>query len=482
MGTDTAELSLSRETLIAVAAKFVLAVTGFVGVVIFSRVLGVSGVGKYYAILAAAKLLSQISSGVNGAIKKRVSEVDTPSAEYFGLGLAANAAFVVIVAVASVLVYPVVRERIGPFAFLVGFVGVVASLSGFALVNRLYSGIGNPGASFWTDTLRSILTLAGQVTLLWLGWNVLGLLIGFIAGTVATTLVVFVIVRMRPRLPSRRTIRRTYEFARWNVVNGLLQNMYSRIDVLLLYAIVGSAAVGLYEPALRLVIPATFVSASIGDSLMVKSSGLDSLGRDVREDLENAVSYAAMLAIPIFFGCLVLAEPLMRVVYGPDFAAGATALILLAAFQLFNTFRDPFSDIVAGIDRPDLQFRVRVAILLIHLPLAVFFGLEYGLLGVVVATLFTEFVRAVLYELLAWRLFEGVVLPRPVAHQVFSGLVMFGVVWWAARQIVITGWIRLLAVVGLGGAVYFLTLSITSRHFRTTVGDALAGVGFTRPL
>ncbi|QZP37515.1 oligosaccharide flippase family protein [Halobaculum magnesiiphilum] len=472
MSDSTADLSMSREALIAIIAKFALAATGFLGVVIFSRVLGVNGVGRYYTLLAAANLVAQISSGVNGAIKKRVSEVETPVSEYFGLGVVFNSAFVAVLAVLLVLTYPLLQSYVGPFAFGIGFIGVVASLSYFALVNRVYAGIGNTGASFWTDTLRSLLTLAAQVVLLWLGWHVLGLLIGFVAATAATAVVVYLLLRLRPAIPSRETVSRTYEFARWNVPNGLLQNMYSRLDVLLLYAIVGSSAVGLYEPALRLTIPATFISASIGDSLVVKASGLHSIDRDVVDDLKNAVSYTCLLSIPIFFGVVAMPAELMTVVYGPDFAAGAAALVGLAAFQLFNTLRQPFAMVINGIDRPDLQFRVKFLVLVIHAPLAVGLGLEYGLLGVIAATVATEIVRVCLYLYAARKLFEEIVLTWQLGKQLLSGVVMFVVVAWLVDAVGVTGWVSLIGVVGVGAAVYFAALGIISAHFRSTLGHA----------
>ena len=476
MPENTAELSMSREALVAMAAKLVLAATGFLGVIIFSRVLGVSGVGKYYALLAGANLVAQISSGTNGAIKKRVSEVDTPVEEYFGLGLAFNLGFAALVAAVVFLGYPVLEPYLGPVAFGIGFVAVVGSLGLFALVNRVYAGIGHPGASFWTDTVRSVLTLAGQVTLLWLGWHVLGLLIGFVLGTAITAVVVYLIIRIRPAIPSRKTMSRTYEFARWNVPNGLLQNTYSRLDVLLLYAIVGSTAVGLYEPALRLTIPATFISASIGDSLIVKASGLHSLDRDVVDDLKNAVSYTCLLSIPIFFGVAVLAEDLMTIVYGPEFSEGAWALVGLAAFQLFNTFRQPFAMVINGIDRPDLQFRVKLAVVVIHAPLAILLGLEFGLLGVIAATIFTEIVRVGLYLIAGYYLFDEVVVTRQISLQLFSGIVMFLAVLGLAEVVAITDWYHLLSVVGVGAGVYFGTLSIVSAHFRSTLDHALSGI------
>lgn len=478
MPKNTAELSMNREALIGILAKFVLAVTGFAGVVIFARVLGVDGIGKYYALLAAANLAAQIPSGFNGAIKKRVSEVDTPVREYFSLGMLFNGGFTLLLAVGVLVAYPVLEPYLGPLVFGGAMVAATTSLGFFALVNRVYSGTGHPGASFWTDTIRSVLTLGGQVAMLLLGWSVLGLLVGFIAGTVVTTVLVYLIIRVRPTVPSPKTVRRTYEFARWNVPNGLLQNMYSRLDVLLLYAIVGSTSVGLYEPALRLTIPATFVAASIGDTLIVKASGLHSLDQEVISEVKNAVSYTSLLALPIFFGALAMPVELMTVAYGPAFADGAWALVGLALFQVFNTFCDPFADVINGIDRPDVQFRVKFVILLVHAPLAVLLGLEYGLLGVIVATIVSEVVRAGLYLTAGHVLFGEVILTRPLGEQVVSGVVMFGAVSWLSGVVSITGWLSLLAVVGAGAIVYFSVLFAVSSHFRRTLERTVVDVGF----
>lgn len=467
---------MSRETLIAIAAKFVLAATGFFGVVIFSRVLGVSGVGKYYAIIAAAKLATQIPSAVSGAIKKRVSEVNTNVSEYFSLGIVFHTLFTILLSVCILIAHPYLRSYLGPRVFGLGLVTVVASLSVFSLVNRVYSGIGNPGASFWTDTVRSVLTLGAQVALLLLGWNVLGLLFGLSVGTFLTAIGVYALIRVRPSRPSREVVERTYEFARWNIPNALLENTYSRLDVLLLYAIVGSTAVGLYEPALRLTMPATFLAASIGDTLLVKSSGLNSLDRDVLSDLRNSVSYVNLISIPIFFGAVALSEQLMRVVYGPDFVAGAQALIGLAAFQLFNSFKNPFSSVIDGIDRPKINFRVKLSIVLIHAPLAILMGLEYGLMGVIAATIVSEAIRVVLYLFTAYSVFGEIPVTWPVAKQFGSGLVMFGIVSLIVRNVSVTGWVELLSIVGAGATVYFVTLIGVSPHFRQTAKSALLSV------
>jgi O-antigen/teichoic acid export membrane protein len=474
---DTTELSLGRETFVALVSKFFLAAVGFAGVVIFARVLGVDGIGKYYFLLAIAKLVVQVPGGFATAIKKRVSEVDTDPREYYGFGVLVVAAFTSLVLVGMVAAYPFLESQIGPFVFVYGLVGIVGSLGFFSLTNRLYAGIGNPGASFWADTVRSVFTLAFQLALLLIGMRVLGLMYGLIAATILTGVGVAVLARVRPSLPTRESASSVWRFARWSVPNSLTQNLYMRLDVLILGIIVGQGAVGLYEPAMRLTVPAGFIALSISDSLTVKASGLSSIDESVVEDLENSLSYTSLFAIPIFFGALAMPEALMVVVFGGEYRAGATALVLLAAFQLFNTYRMPFDNVVDGMNRPDIRFRVSLFTLAINVPLAIALGLEYGLVGVVVATIVAEAARTITYLGVAYRLFDRVMLPRTLLEQFVAGAVMFGVVTAAADAVLVPDVVTLVAVVAAGAITYFAVLTALSSHFRLTIRSVLADVG-----
>jgi len=474
---DTTSLSLGRETAVAMGAKFLLALVGFAGVVLFARVLGVDGVGKYYFLLAIAKLVVQVPGGVSQAIKKRVSEVDVDPGEYFGLGVLTVVAFTIVLLGAAALGHPLLREQIGPFAFALGAVGIVGSLALFALSNRLYAGIGNPGASFWVDTVRSVFTLAFQVAFLLMGLRVLGLMYGLVLATLLTTVGVVLAANVRPGLPTRETAASVWEFARWSIPNSLTQNLYMRLDVLILGVVVGKSAVGLYEPALRLTVPAGFIAISISDSLTVKASGLSSIDEDVGDDLLNSLSYTALLAIPILFGALAMPEALMGVVFGAEYAEGATALVLLAVFQLFNTYRLPFDNVVDGMDRPEVRFRVSLFTLAVNAPLAILLGMEFGLVGVVVATIIAEAVRTVSYLYVAYQLFDRLMLPRTLLEQFGAGAVMFGVVYALNDAIRIDGAFVLAAIVGVGGVTYFAALVAVSSHFRLTVQSVLQDLG-----
>jgi O-antigen/teichoic acid export membrane protein len=209
----------------------------------------------------------------------------------------------------------------------------------------------------------------------------------------------------------------------------------------------------------------------------VKASGLSSIDESVAEDLENALSYTSLFAIPIFFGALAMPEALMVVVFGEDYAAGAIALVLLATFQLFNTYRMPFDNVVDGMNRPDVRFRVSLFTLAINVPLAIALGFEYGLVGVVVATIIAEAARTITYLGVAYRLFDRVMLPRTLLEQAVAGTIMFGVVTAAADAVLVPDVVTLVAVVAAGAITYFAVLTALSSHFRITVRSVLADVG-----
>lgn len=470
---DTTSLSIGREALYSLVSKLVMALVGFGGTLVFARLLGPSGLGVYRTALAVAFVATQVSSGVGSAVQKRVSEVDTDPRKFLGAGLAVHAVLTVVVSVGLVVLAGPATSYLGSVRIAVGAVAVVATLGLFNVVNMFYGGIGYPARSSWMDTVRSVVTLAFQLSLLWLGMEAFGLLAGLALGTLATALLSAVAAGVRPTVPGRRTLERVYDFARWSVPNGLLTNLYSSADVMIITAVAGSAATGLYTVAMQLVMPAAMLASSIGGSLVVKSSGRSSVGEAVDQDLVNAASYAGLFAIPMLFGALAMPRAIPRTLFGPEFAGAGPALVGMALFQIGNSYAKPFETTFAGIDEPGVVFRVNVGVLVFHLPLAVLAGLEFGLLGVVGATVAAEAVRFVVYQVLAYRRFDRVALSRPMAEQFASAVVMFLALETLLSVVGVTNWAVLVALVGTGAAVYFGVLLAVSAHFRTTLEHAL---------
>jgi len=470
---DTTTLGIGREALYSLISNITMGVVGFAGTFIFAQVLGASGLGVYQTALAAAFVFTELSSGIAVAVRKRVSEVDTDPSKYLGGALLLHVLFSLTVLLAFIVARGPAIRYFGSKEIVIGVILVVTSLGFFQIANRVYAGMGYPSRSSWMDTVRSVFTLIAQVVLLWIGLEAFGLIVGLAIATVVTAVLAVLIAGVRPKLPTKQTLDRIYEFARWSVPNGLLNNLYSSSDILIITAVAGNAATGLYTVAKQLVQPAAYLSGSISNALYVKSSGRHSAGQGITQDLTNSVAYAGLLAIPMFFGALAMPNAIPRTVFGGEFAAAGGALIGMGVFQLSNVYASQFESIFGSIDRPDVVFRVNVAVTVVHLPLAVGLGYGYGLLGVVAATVVAEVIRFVVYQYLAYSRFSRVILPRPVMEQALSGAVMFGLVESVLLFTRIRGWFILLPIVAGGAVVYFATLFLISSHFRTAIRNAV---------
>lgn len=474
MSRNAAELDLGREALISLAAKLTMSGFGFLGVVVFAYVLGPVGVGRYYFPLAIALTLVRVSAGVGEAIKKRVSEVDTAPEEYLGLGLLFHGGYLIIAGIILTGAHLVLGFYSSTPTIPVGVFGVFASVGLFQILNRFYQGIGHPGTSYWVDTARSVLTTGFQLFfLLLLDFGPFGLLLGLTFATIIASIAVSLLAGIRPELPQEHTAYRLYEFAAWSVPSAVVQDFYKRLDVILLGVLAGEAAVGFYETALRLVLPATQLAGSVSNPLNVKASGRSSIGESIRADLANVFTYTGLFAIPMFFGAVALPAALMRTFFSTAFSDAAGALVGIAAFTLFNVYQSPLQAAVEGTDRPEYVFRIKIGGLLLHAPLAIGLTLKYGLFGVVVATLVAEIAMLLAYEYLCRDFFGGVVFPTPVIAQIVSGVVMFLSLSLIKPLVPLTTWYIVVGLVVSGALIYFSTLAIFSAHFRLTLRNVV---------
>jgi len=238
----------------------------------------------------------------------------------------------------------------------------------------------------------------------------------------------------------------------------------------------GAGAVGFYSLAVQLTQPGALFGGSIGSALTVKSSGVDSVGGDVRRDLVNSTSYIGLIAVPILFGAFAISDALMQAdLFGTTYNnAPGVILIGIALIQVLNTYQKPFTSVISGSDRPDIILRVNLFVALLYAPAAIGLGIVYGFFGVIAGTVIAEGVRLIAYQFVSTRLFGGAVFPRPAGHQFLAGGVMFAVVEGLSR---VTNPSRLTVLgllISIGAVVYFSTLLVVSQHFRNTLFRTLS--------
>lgn len=458
-------LEISR----GIVAKIAMAAIGFVGAIIFARVLGPGGYGAFYLVVTLVNVLDNPVTGWGNACKKRLTEKEFPEDEALGSGLTGAALNVALVVpgMAFVLTYTnifEIRSLFVPFAVL--FVTVTL----FAVTNRLLSGRANFSSADWSDTLRSVFTFPLQLGLVLAGFGAAGMVYGLAGATLLTIPYVLYRLEVRPALPSRETLRSIWTYARYSIPNGFVGTTQSRVDILILGALLATtSAVGYYETALKLTIAATFVTDAMSVGLMARVSNLHSRGKSVSRDVNNSLSYTSLLAVPVFFGALAMPEALVVTVYGADFRPAGPFLVGLAFYQVLYTQVEQLGSVVAGLDRPRRNLVVSAASLVVNVVLGV--GLFYvvGPVGVVGATIVAEALKYVVLGGTVKRALPDVVMvPRPLRHQALAGGLMFVVVDRAHSLVDVSSAIHLVALVGVGAIVYGTVLGAISTEHRTT--------------
>lgn len=466
---DASEMNLGWETAKALVGKFGQAATGFLGMLIFTRIVGKADFGGFYLLLSLVLLADRPVRGFGHAVHKRWSEDAAPKREILGSVVLFNAVVISLAAIGALLAGELLVSYTGldgaPLLFMVLF----GSLAFFFPVQKILGAEGWPSKQTWNDTLRSFLTLPLQLLFVTSGFGALGMGYGLASASLLVVPVAAYFVRVRPAYPTRTTLRSLWAYARYSTPSAIVGKTYDRIDVLLLGFLVGTVPVANYEVALKLTVPALFVSGIVAAALMPKISNTISKGGEFVGDVTNSVGHVSIFAVPIFFGALAIPRPLVVTAFEPRYASAAPYLVGLALYQVVSTQSSVYLQTLAGMDLPEVVFRVGALTLAFNIVLGVALAVTVGPLGIVVATVLAEGLRYLLSMRRVTSRVDGIeVVPRPLVMQVIAGAVMFLAVEFLSGQMSIRTWSDLGLIVGGGAVVYGLCLVAISPGIRIT--------------
>lgn len=472
---STGDLKMGLEVFKGFSGKLAQAVIGFIGTIIFARVLGPTSFGAFYFLQSLVFISDRPIKGTGSALSKRLSEAEAPREEIVGTGM-------LTAGIGSLFALPTLiwNEQLTTFTGVrnagVVFLVIFASVSFFFIIQRLLEGIGLVGAKVWNDTVRSALTLAAQLAFVLTGFGAAGMGYGLATGTIISAGIGLYFVDIRPHPPSRQTIRSVWTYARYSIPDSLIGKVYGRIDTLILGILTTTAFVGYYEVSLKLSIPATFLSGTVASALFPKVSHRHSGGRGLSHDTQNAISYSSILSIPILFGALAVPTKLVVTAYGPAYRAAAPFLVALVFVQVLSSQVAVYRSALQGMDLPDISLRVNATSLTINVVVALAGLYLIGPIGVVVGSVVAELW---LYLLISHTVTKRIKLSRfsrPLMDQVLAGVGMYAALGVASMVLRIASVFDLAFFVSFGAAVYFILLYAISGGFRITVNSVLADI------
>lgn len=455
-------------------AKVLMLLIGFAGSIVFARVLGPAGYGAFHVVVAAANILDNPVSGLGRACKKRISEHDRDAGEILSVGLGATAILGASIGSLLLIVGPYVdyfEIENGSLFLAITFLGLIF----FKIVQPMVAGRGQFGTAVFLDSLRSFFTIPLQIVfVVFLGLGVAGMVWGLVVATLLTVPIALYTLNVRPTVPDMETVVSVWKYAKFSIPSNFIGTAYSKIDILLLAAVLGAGASGQYKIAMQLVLPGAMISMVMGSGLFAEVSTLASQGEDVSQRVTNNIAFASFFAIPLFFGALAMPEAIVVTVFGKEYSEAAWLLVGLAVYQIVATQSTQVTSVVEGMDRPDIRLYIVALTLAVNIVLGVVLVYRIGAKGIVVATIVAEFIKFSSMTYFAKQHVNYEIIPSPMRWQFVSAAVMFVVVELLHRTWGVRSWFELLFIVGVGAVVYALLLVSLSDVFMHTAKSILA--------
>jgi len=240
----------------------------------------------------------------------------------------------------------------------------------FALVSLLFTGAMSPGAYAAMKEMRfkrwaainhggaiAGVLLTVMLAILWR--NVWALAIGFAAENFFRFVLSYAICPFLPRLPVvRACVREVLEFSKRAVGLPFLNFVFIRADVFVIGKLFAPALLGLYSMAINVAqVPAAFAMNLLGQLLMPTFAQLQHDHRKLNDGLLRVTSLIACLGAPVVAFVAFSGGQILRVVYGPRYAAMAAPFVMGIFLVLINILNGQITTVFYAKGTPNLHRR-----------------------------------------------------------------------------------------------------------------------------
>jgi O-antigen/teichoic acid export membrane protein len=186
----------------------------------------------------------------------------------------------------------------------------------------------------------------------------------------------------------RHLVHRLVSFGGWVTLSGAVNPILVYFDRFLIGGLVSIAAVGFYTPPYMIATKLWIIPGSLVATLFPAFSA--SAGRGDREwivgALARSLKFLLLLVGPAALALIYFAHPILSVWLSAKFAAeGALALQILSVGVLINSLANPVSALLQGVGRPDVCAKFHLLELPLHMGLAWFLVVHFGLAGAALA-------------------------------------------------------------------------------------------------
>jgi O-antigen/teichoic acid export membrane protein len=408
--------------------------------VIMPRFLGPAAIGKYqlanslWAIVGIA-----VTFGMDMLLTKEVARTPEKSTELFGTSIILRTfLFVFGIGVLALYIYAVGYPLDTIYIILI--IGVANLIYQFAGVcQAVLQGLERMEYVSLSDIVSKIFITSLAIILLLAGYGIFMVALVVVGGALVSFL--FQYLALRKLQPIRINFDRSTAW--WMLKSGYpyllnigVRTVYIQIDVVILSWLVSETVLGWYSASSRLFstflfIPTVLMMAAFPAMSRMHTADPESMPKLIRKNFDLLL----LFGIPIGLGLFVMANPLVDLLFGSEFAASGPVLAIMGLVLIFTYQNMLLGQNLISTDRQHIWTRVMAVATLATLPLDLIFIpyfqniAQNGAIGGAVSFLLTE---VAMFLCGLWLLPRGTLRRSNLGLAIrvlFSGLVMAAVSW-----------------------------------------------------
>lgn len=466
------EQSIRRSALWLYLGQLVNTVVGFVAGILLARLLGPAELGLFVAVTAfTSSVLVVVQFGLPQALLQgREIDDDRCDGAFWWMTLLALLAVAGLVAIAPAL---------GRWYDSAGFVPVLELMCATFLLLP-YNAVGLAllrRALRFDQVVRIELAAAGlalsvSLPLAFAGAGVVSLVAGAWAAMGAVSVLLWRQVPWRPGRVRLRPVFGLLRYAWFAMWNGLIGSAGSRVDNMLVGALLGTLPLGLYNRAYSLArIPTDQFAESLNPLLLRSIAAVQDDRAQAAALLDTAMTAIAIVTLPLL-AVLFVAGPLaIEVLYGPQWVAAGGPLRAMVIGAVCLVLAVPLRGYINAVGLVRQLLWVNLAGLIMTVALIVLLW-PWGLLGIALGISLRELALLGLLVGLLRRARAGIMvgaLARSIAPAGLAAIVggLAGATvsaWWAAAAPLPKLVLVTLAILGVSTLTLGLLLALWRDH------------------
>jgi len=368
-------------------SMLLVSITQMVRLVVLGRILGPEAFGLMAMMLVVtgfAELLGQM--GLSEAIIQRPDPTHTELSSLYWLNIALGGLMYATLLLATPLIAALYStpelERLLPWLALAFLISPWGAQFKALLQKRLHF---KPLTII--EIIAAIVGMLVAIVLAWLGNGVWSLVWGQLAQSAVMALSFFLVGWQRQMLPGLHfnytAVKPYLSFGLHLLGSNIMNYFNTRIDQLVVGALLGSQALGYYSMAFNLVLqPVSRINPVLTQVAFPVLARVQSDKVRLKRGYFRMLNLLTSINAPLLIGVAVVAQPLVTIVLGDQWLPIVPIIQILALFSLIRSTANAGGSLILACGRADLAFYWNLMLFAI-IPMAIFFGVKIsGLLGV----------------------------------------------------------------------------------------------------